>query len=186
MNTIETTQRIAGIDPAQAGEKASQLLAATKAKFGKHLNFFTVLAQSPESLATYLQFSDEVAQTSLSPALREQIVLAVSEANGCDYCLAAHTLKARSLSLSDDELLANRAGASADSKTSAALEFALQFRDEFGNVSSDTLNAVRQAGYSDKEVLEIALTTLNAIFSNAINNLAGTEVDLPRAPQLSA
>lgn len=186
MNTIETTQRIPSLDPFQAGDKAGELLSATKAKFGKHLNFFTVLANSPETLSTYLHFSDELALTSLSPKLREQIILAISEQNGCDYCLAAHTLKARSLSLSDAELQANRAGSSADEKTAAAIEFARAFRDTFGRVPDERLQTLRNAGYSDQQVLEIALTALNAIFSNALNNLAGTEVDLPRAPQLAA
>jgi AhpD family alkylhydroperoxidase len=41
--------------------------------------------------ATTTGKTKELAGGALSPKLREQIALAVGEANGCQYCVSAHT-----------------------------------------------------------------------------------------------
>jgi alkylhydroperoxidase family enzyme len=47
--------------------------------------------------------------------------------NGCDYCASAHTYLGKNLAkLSDDEIAANRNGASTDAKANAAVSFAVK------------------------------------------------------------
>jgi AhpD family alkylhydroperoxidase len=55
-------------------------------------NVFRVLAHAPAVLASYMQSSVALGKTSFSALKKESIFLATSQANGCDYCLAAHTL----------------------------------------------------------------------------------------------
>jgi AhpD family alkylhydroperoxidase len=56
---------------------------------------------------------------------RDGIALAVSEADGCDYCLAAHSYIATNLAkIAPDEIELNRKGRSADPKRQAAVAFA--------------------------------------------------------------
>jgi AhpD family alkylhydroperoxidase len=62
-----------------------------------------VLANSPAMLRGYLGLAGALDSGSLGAELREQIALAVAEANGCDYCLAAHTALGRGAGLTDFE-----------------------------------------------------------------------------------
>ncbi|MFB9990808.1 hypothetical protein ACFFLM_02240 [Deinococcus oregonensis] len=66
----------------------------------------------------------------MPPQLGEQPALVVAQANGCDSCLAAHTVGAKLRSLSDKESLKNRQGQVSDPRQAAALKFALFSVDE--------------------------------------------------------
>ena len=79
-----------------------------------------------------------------------------------------------------------RRAVAADNKERAALEFARTIVTDRGNVSDDDVRAVRQAGYTDGEIGEIVANVALNIFTNYFNHVAGTEVDFPAAPQLSA
>ncbi|MCB9864119.1 MAG: carboxymuconolactone decarboxylase family protein, partial [Phycisphaerales bacterium] len=106
--------RINPIDPNNADDKAKELLDGVKKKLGKTPNIFLTLAHAPAALQAYLGFSGAMATTSLPGKLREQLALAVGQANSCDYCLAAHTAIGTSLGLSQDDTLAARQGKASD------------------------------------------------------------------------
>ena len=73
-----------------------------------------------------------------------------------------------------------------DGQEHAALEFARIIVSDRGNVSDDDVQKVRQAGYTDGEVAEIVANVALNIFTNYFNHVAGTEVDFPAAPELTA
>ena len=60
----------------------------------------------------------------LPERLRERIALTVAEANGCDYCLAAHSAVAGIVGLSHEDILDSRRAVSTQSKSESALRFA--------------------------------------------------------------
>ncbi|WP_376775434.1 carboxymuconolactone decarboxylase family protein [Rhizobium laguerreae] len=65
----------------------------------------------------------------MAPATRERIALTMAEANGCDYCLSAHTYTGTKFAkLDESEIEANRRGTSNDPKAAAAVEFARRSR----------------------------------------------------------
>jgi AhpD family alkylhydroperoxidase len=71
---------------------------------------------------------------SLSKALdvktRESISLAVSEVNGCDYCLAVHSFAAEHMAkLPADEIILARKGHASDPKRDAAVQFSRKVID---------------------------------------------------------
>lgn len=69
------------------------LLAQVESTFGFVPNLTATLAESPAALAGYLQLSGAIEQhAALSPQQQQIVMLAVSETNGCDYCVAAHSL----------------------------------------------------------------------------------------------
>jgi alkylhydroperoxidase family enzyme len=79
------------------------------------------------------------------------------------------------------ELRDNLVGRSANEQTQAALTFAQRVVELRGHVSNADLSAVRAAGYTDADILDIiAVVTLN-IFTNYVNNVAETEIDFPVA-----
>lgn len=168
------------IQPTQnPSPKAQEQLAAVKKMLGSTPNIFTTFAHSPAVLGFYLAGSGALAESSISGGLREQIALTVAGANHCDYCASAHTALGKMQKLAEGELAQNLNAKSADSKTQAALTFARKLVDLRGNVSDEDVKAVRDAGFTDGEVLEIvAVTSLN-IFTNYFNHVAGTEIDFP-------
>ena len=93
--------------------------------------------------------------------------------------IAAHTAIGQLHGLSESELAAARYGNSMDSKARAAIAFALAVLDAKGRVSDATLSEARAAGLDDNEIVELVAHVALNIFTNYLNNLAGTEVDFP-------
>lgn len=170
--------RINAVSPDAIG-KAKGLLDAVKAQAGRVPNMMKTMAQSPTTLQGYLGLSGTLAGGELKPELREQIAIAVSQANGCEYCLSAHTALGKMRKLPAEELAAARQGHSADAKTDAALQFVEAVVAKRGRVSDEELAAVRQAGYSDGEIAEMVANVAVMVFTNYFNNLADTDVDWP-------
>ena len=106
----------------------------------------------------------------------------MAEINGCDYCLSAHTYLGTHLAkLDGDEIAANRDGRSNDAKADAAVRFAAAVAHQRGRVSAAELQAVRDAGYSDPQIIEIVQHVALNVWTNYLNNVAQTEIDFPVA-----
>jgi len=73
-------------------------------------NFWRALAHDPDTLeAVWSRLKSVTAAGSLDPLTKELIYIAVSSANGCDYCIHSHTASAKSKGLTPEmhtELLA--------------------------------------------------------------------------------
>jgi uncharacterized peroxidase-related enzyme len=121
---------------------------------------------------------------SLSKALdvktRDSIGLAVSEVNGCNYCLAVHSYTAEHMAkLAADEIILARRGHATDPKRNAAVQFARKVTETRGQVSDADLKAVRDAGYTDANIMEIvALVTMYSL-TNFFNNVFDHDIDFP-------
>jgi len=178
--------RIDTINAEHASAEQQQILATVKKGLGLVPNLVSTLAQSPAAAHAYLAFSGALAKGSLPRKLQEQIALVVGEANACDYCLAAHTLLGGKAGLTPDETLAARAAESADPKTEAALAFAQKIVTERGHVTDEDVAGLRTHGFTDGDIAEIVANTALNIFTNYFNHVAGTVVDFPAAPKLTA
>jgi len=176
--------RLSPIDPAKAPAITRELLVAVESKLGMVPNVIATLAHSPAAAQGYLSFSDAVSGGVLSEGLREQVAVAVAQANGSVYCVAAHCAIGSSVGLTDDELRDARTGNATDRKAAAALRFARRIVDVRGSVSDDDVASVRDAGYGDAEIVEIVANVALNTFTNYFNHVAGTEVDFPRVAKL--
>lgn len=178
--------RLQMVDAKQATGTAKELLDGIQKKIGMTPNIYRTMANSPASLDALMQYNAALGKGTLSSKLREQIALAVGEANSCDYCLAAHSTIGRSLGLSDEAVFDSRRGTSSDPKTHAALEFAQAVVEKRGHVSDDDVNRVRAAGYDDGGIVEILAVVVANIFTNYFNHVADTAIDFPRVDALAA
>ena len=159
---------------AQAG------LHAVEKKLGSVPNMFRLIATSPAALEGYLGMSGALGKGKINAAMGERIALAVSEVNGCSYCLSAHTYLARNLAKLDDaEITANRSGASSDPRLDAAVRFAAQVARSRGHVTQAELQTVRDAGWSDAELVEIVQHVALNFWTNLFNEVFKTDVDFP-------
>ena len=173
-------QRIKSIDAANAPANVKSTLDAVKAKLGVVPNLLKTMAVAPSVLDAYVGFSAAAGKGHLSAKVREQIALATANTNGCDYCASAHQALAKMAGLAAEDITAALDGRAAVAKVQAALSFARSVLAERGHVSDATLQAVRAAGWSDAEILEIVANVVLNILTNYVNNVADTEVDFPR------
>ncbi|MDT8343460.1 MAG: peroxidase-related enzyme [Thermohalobaculum sp.] len=172
--------RVAVIDPQTATGEARQLLDAVQSGLGMVPNFIRVLANSPAALTAFLGIHGIAGAGVLDPLTRERIALAVAEQNACQYCVSAHTAIGGMVGLGADEMLANREGRSADAKAEAALSFARALVTHTGQVSRAEFDAVRAAGHSDAEIVEIITHVAMNIFTNLLGKATQVEIDFPK------
>lgn len=156
------------------------LLAAVRKQLGVVPNLMKVVGNSPAALGGYLALGGALAKGALDAKTGERIALAIAEINACGYCLAAHTyLGSNVAKLDDAEIAANRSGASNDPKADAAVRFAARVALERGHVSDAAVRAVKDAGYSDAELMEIVAHVALNTLTNYVNEVAQTEIDFP-------
>jgi uncharacterized peroxidase-related enzyme len=177
--------RINQLSAENVGDHVRTLLDAVKHKLGLVPNMMRAMANSPAVLDGYLQFSGALNKGSLPARVREQISLAVAQANGCDYCLAAHSTIGKMVGLTAEQIRDSRLGAAVEPRTDALIRFALEVVDTRGRVSDAALADVRQAGFDDGVIAEVVAHVALDVFTNYFNNVARTDVDFPKAPELT-
>lgn len=176
--------RVQPVNPETADPRTADLLGGVKKKIGLVPNIVSTMAHSPAVATAYLGFSQALSGGTLPARLREQIALAVGQANGCDYCVAAHCALGQKAGLTPADVASARRGSAADEKAAAALTFARKVVADRGRVTDADVAAVRAAGFGDGEVGEIVANVALNLFTNYFNHVAGTEVDFPAAPAL--
>ncbi|TMV86589.1 peroxidase-related enzyme [Thioclava sp. BHET1] len=170
-----------------APEASRLLLEGVVKKLGSAPNLFRLAAVSPAALEGYLGIFGALGKGSLPPATRERIAIAIAEYNDCGYCMAAHIYLGTNLAkLSPDEIAANRTGHSTDAKADAAVVFALKVAEHRGHVADADLAAVREAGYTDAQIVEIVQHVAMNIWTNYLNEVARTEIDFPAVQGVAA
>lgn len=163
----------------EAEPKAKQLLEGIEKNLGTIPNIFATFAHSASVLEAYLGFSGALAKGKLDPKIREQLALTVAGANNCDYCASAHTAIGAKTGVDKDELESSLVGQSKDAKTQAVLTFSKLVVAKNGAVQAADVEALRTAGLSEAEIVEVIAAIGLNIFTNYFNHIAATEVDFP-------
>lgn len=173
--------RLTTIRPEEATGAAAEVFAKIKKAAGKVPNAYaTVGTHSPEALSAALAFDAAVAGSTLGKADIEVIKLAVSEYVGCDYCVAAHTLMGKLAGLSGDDMKQVRAGvATGDAKRDALVTYVRTLVGTRGTVPEAVVDAVRTAGYTERQIIEINLAIASITFTNLVNRVNDTTLDFP-------
>jgi uncharacterized peroxidase-related enzyme len=166
--------RISVLTDEQTPHAARPMLDGVKKAFGMVPNVFKVLAHSPATLNTYLQFNQANEGTSLTAKQRETVALATSQYNTCEYCTAVHALLGAKAGLTDQEVHAAR-----DGSLDAYAVFAREVTASRGQVSDGVLASARAAGLTDAVLVEIIAQVTLLTFTNLLNNVAKTTLDFP-------
>jgi AhpD family alkylhydroperoxidase len=145
--------------------------------------YLTIGSNAPAVLGQVLQTHAALKQGELSARELEGINLAVSEVSACDYCLAAHSLTGKMAGFSVDQLHELRKGGfSSDAKLDALVKFAVRLVTTSGTLPSEALERVKQAGYTDRQVVEAVFAVSAILFTNMFNRVNDTVLDFPKAP----
>jgi len=162
-----------------APAESRPLLDGVFKKFGVIPNLFRVCALSPAALTGLLSLN-EANSRMLDAKTRTRIAIAVAQVNDCDYCLSAHTYIGINLAkISPEDAALNRKGDSTDAKAGAAVRFAAKVAERRGQVSDDDIRAVKAAGYTEAQIVEIISLVAEHVMTNFLNNVAQTDIDFP-------
>lgn len=178
-------QRVQLIQPEQAQGRAQELLAAVQQAFGMVPNATKVMANSPAVLDGYLALTTAMAAVQIGEKLHTQVKLGTSEANACSYCTAILCAIGPKAGLTTTDLVEGRSATATDARTDAALKFAKTVLETKGKVGDHDLRAVRAAGFGDAEIVEIVASVVVGCFTNFLNNVAETALDVPEAEPLA-
>jgi uncharacterized peroxidase-related enzyme len=160
-------------------EASKPILDAVHKQLGVVPNMFRLIATSPAALQGFTANNGALSKT-LDVRTRERIALAVAQVNRCDYCLSAHSYLGLNLAkITPEEVALNRKGESGDAKADAAVRFAVKVLREHGQVSDGDIKAVRDAGFTDGQIVEIIAVIAENIFTNLLNVVAQTDIDFP-------
>lgn len=164
------------LDTAPAGAK--ETLAAASKAYGFVPNLLAVMAEAPALLKGYRSLNGIFEETSFSPTERQIVLLTTSYENGCDYCVAAHSVIAGMQQVPDDVVQAIRDNKPiADHKLEALRRFVTAIVKSRGWPSATDTSAFHEAGYTRRHALEVVLGVGMKMLSNYTNHIADTPLD---------
>ena len=178
LSEYKTTLSFRTVDDAEPEAKA--LLEATQKKLGFVPNMYNAMANSPGLLNTYMQGYGAFREKSGFTSMEQEVVfLAISQANGCEYCMAAHSFLAEAASgVPSDVTAAIRDGKQVPEMQLSALSvFARLMVTKRGLPSQSDVEAFLSAGYKEKDILEVIHAIAVKTISNYTNHIFHTEVD---------
>jgi uncharacterized peroxidase-related enzyme len=171
--------RSTAIKPEQAPADSRPTLDTFTKNIGFTPNMMATFAQSPIAFNAWATLLGSLSKT-LDVKTRDSIGLAVSEVNGCNYCLTVHSFTAEHMAkLPADEIILARKGHATDAKRDAAVQFARTVIETRGQVTDADLESVRDAGYTDANVMEIVALVAMYSLTNFFNNVFDPEKDFP-------
>lgn len=160
-------------------EASRPVLDAVTKKLGFIPNVFRLMSASPAVLTGFVDLQKALS-TTLDLATRDAIALVVSEVNGCYHCVAARSYMAVRLDqASTGEIAPDRHEPSNDTQVGAAARFAAKVVETHGHIGNTDMADVRDAGFEDRQILEIVALAIQFSMANLMNNVAGTEIDFP-------
>lgn len=172
--------RIPAITDEQANAEQQEIFKAIQQKLGLVPNFLRVFAQSTDALQAFLGLHHIAQHGSLDAVTRERIALTLAQKNECEYCLSAHTAIGRKTGLNANEIQANRSGDSQDAKAAVAVKFARSLVDNMGEITTAELLQMRNAGFSDAEIVEVITHTGMNILTNILGKASRVDIDFPK------
>jgi uncharacterized peroxidase-related enzyme len=163
---------------AELGAAMNAYFAKCVEKIGFVPNVLAAYAHDAAKLEAFAGFYNELmlAPSGLSKLEREMIAVVVSAENRCFYCLVAHGAAVRQLSGDaqlGEALAFNYRVAKITPKQRAMLDFALKMCRSSAEIEEKDRQALRHAGFSDKDIWDIAAVASFYAMSNRMASATG-------------
>jgi len=180
-NKIMMEDRISWLaipDEETLDEDLQKLFAKAREKLGFVPNVFTGYMVRPERFRRWFSHFREIMQgpSELTAAEREMISVVVSSENHCLYCLIAHGADLR-VALSDpilgDRITMDYRRAGLDQRTLAMLDYAVKITTKPVECNEADIEALREQGFSDEAIFDIAETAAMYNFTNRLASATG-------------
>ena len=164
--------------PDSAPAESKEQLETGQQMFGQIPNLYGVLAEAPIALEAYDTLTSLLMRSSFTPTERHVVWFTINAYHDCHYCMAAHTLLAKSEGVPEDVIETARAvGPYEDPKLEALRVFTLNLVENRGRTSAQDFEAFLGAGFTKQNVLEILVVIAHKVLSNYTNHIVDTPVD---------
>ena len=178
MNTLEP------LTIEEANENPQAIFNAVKSKIGMLPNLYATMGVSDKLLGGFLTFTETLKSGEFTSKEYEAIALATSQANGCAYCLSAHTAIGKMSGFTEQDTLEIRDNSIADTKLNALVTLTSELINLNGHPTDTTVDNFFEAGYNKAAFAEvIAIVALTTITNNIYHN-GGFEIDFPKAQNI--
>ncbi len=142
-------------------------------KLGFVPNVLRLFALRPRHLLAWNAHYEETMRgdSGLTKAEREMIAVVVSVTNECAYCTAAHSAALRKLTKDPglaDAVAEDHAAAEISARMKRALDYAVKLTRAPQEMTEADVDALRAAGWSDEDIMDIAEITALFNFSNRL------------------
>lgn len=169
--------KVTALDIPSTGELSDETkayFAKCEEKLGLVPNVLAAYAFDEKKLRAFTDMYNDVmlGESGLSKLEREMIAVAVSSANHCYYCLVAHGAAVRQLSgdpALGEMMVMNYRAADLSPRQKAMLDFAARLTEEPARIEEADRQALREAGFTDRDIWDIAAV---AGFFNMSNRVA--------------
>ncbi|WP_227369374.1 carboxymuconolactone decarboxylase family protein [Halomonas sp. M20] len=163
-----------------APEQSQKLLDNSINAAGMIPNLHAVMAEAPGLLQGYQQLHQLFTETSFDANEQTVVWQTINVEHACHYCVPAHTGIAKQMKVDDEvtEALRNETSLP-NEKLEALRDFTLAMVRQRGEVDDATVKRFLDAGYTQRQVLEVVLGLAQKVMSNYTNHLAQTPIDEP-------
>jgi len=143
-------------------------------------NLHAVMAEAPGLFEGYQVLHKLFTESSFDAEQMTVVWQTINVEHECTYCVPAHTAIAGMMGVDSaiTEALRNQTAMPTD-KLQVLHETTLAMVRSRGNLSQDEITKFFDAGYTQRQLLEIVLGMAQKVMSNYTNHLAETPVDAP-------
>jgi uncharacterized peroxidase-related enzyme len=150
-----------------------ELYGKANEKLGFIPNVLRVYALRPRHLELWNAFYDDLMRgdSTLTRPQREMIAVVVSTANRCHYCIVSHSAYLRKLTgdpVLVEQLRTNYKYAELEPRERAMLDFAVKLTEQSAACTEADVEALREAGWTDEDVMDIAEVAAMFNFTNRL------------------
>ncbi len=150
--------RLKTLEKTDATQEVRSTFEEIEKVFGRVPNIFRTYAHFPPLLnANWEKLKAVMMEGSLRRELKEAIALVVSDANACQYCIAAHGLALQQLGFGRqriEALVKNLEGSGFQPRELKLLELARKSTRDANRVTDHDIAELRQLGWSESEIVE--------------------------------
>lgn len=142
-------------------------------KLGFVPNVLRAYALRPRHLELWNAFYDDLMRgdSGLTRIQREMIAVVVSTANRCHYCMVSHGAFLRKLTENPtlvEQLRTNYRYADLEPRERVMLDFAVKLTEQSSACTERDIEALREAGWADEDVMDIAQVAAMFNFTNRL------------------
>jgi uncharacterized peroxidase-related enzyme len=147
-------------------------------------NLIAMLAHSETALADYMPFQSR--KGTLTAKEKEVVYLVVSEVNDCRYCVPGHTMLAKQLGFSDEQILDIRqAKIPFDDKLNALARFVKDTTLNKGRPAEASVATFFKAGYNEANLIDVIMAIADKVVMNYLHNITQVPIEWPAVPAIT-
>lgn len=179
-NQLVYKMKLREVHDNDATERARKLLMQARQQMGMIPNMYTRMANLPSLLEVYsIGYNLFRKEAGFTPVEQEVVFLTISRENGCEYCMAAHSVVADMMSkvpVVVTEAIREDA-AIPDARLAALSKFTTIMVNKRGRPNEQDVLEFEAAGFTEHHILGIILAISVKTISNYSNHIFHTPVD---------